>query len=552
MKKLFVHLEGPAETLTVRLPLAPAIRTLDDVLKAFCAAHTRKSQSQRRGTKGTLSPPLLAPDDLDVFIEREHESERRVPFAADKRAQRWFAQQQRTLDDAGDGCDFELVVLRKQQSTASRTRTGSGLAALVTLGLQHLEQRKLRAAKTLFETLVLPIDPENPPALLALGDIHAANHRYDVAVTHWYRKCWDALVPVPCDGDRRQRPFRDSAHAQLAVDCGLKIAHCEIQCGSYREALRTIDRLQWLLETDSPLASAEKSAAIARTNVLKAQAWYALRTVSPELQDAAVALLAQLLPDLQSPHLDLDALLLYATIAFDCGKKSEALNMVLRVLVGRSTDKVVRQRLATFVGDKRGMELLILSVPPEGGLSSAAAHAFIGTILKDCGALEASVACFEYAQLGHPTSPTYALNHAHVLEVCNENERALDVLASFFRQNPTLATGDGQLTSQDVLAVLDTHGWGLVSAAVHPTAEDWRVEWCAGDSGRANVFLNGEVVGRSGATSDEATPQPLDPDELDLLACFFTVVKVRLLAWLVAAARSLDQYSASSPDSSCF
>ncbi|TYZ62063.1 hypothetical protein PybrP1_010063 [[Pythium] brassicae (nom. inval.)] len=511
--KLFVHLEDPAAAaaaLSMRLTLTPALVTLDDVLRAFCALHTRKSHSA--GGTGTPSP--LAPDDLEVFTEREHESGQRVSFEADKRAQRWFARRQRTADDEADTveqCDFELVV--------------------------QLEQRKLRAAKTLFETLVLPIDPENPHALLAMGDIHAANQRYDVAVAQWYSKCWAAHSAGARDGD--QSPFRDAAHAQLVVDCGLKIAHCEVQRGCYREALGAIEQTQQLLQRESSGAgalasspSAERTAAAARADFLQAQASYALRAVSPELQDAAVGLLMQLLPDLQSPSLNLDALLLYSTIAFDCGKRSDALHMVLRVLVGRPDDKAVRQHLAAFVGGSGGMELLVQAVPPDGGPSSAAAYAFIGTILKDCGALEASVACFEYAQRGNPASPAYALNHAHVLEVCNESERALAVLESFFRRNPTLATGGGQLTSREVLAVLETDGGGdPKSAAAQPSsAEEWRIKWCSSGSGYANVFLNGAMGGHPRTTSKAATLSPLEQDELDLLACFFTVVKLHRTA----------------------
>lgn len=578
--KIFVHLldeeNGSASpaALSARITLTPALVTLDDVLRAFCALHTRKRHQTPPLESPTSSAPAaaapaLTPSDVVVFTERELEGNARVAFSDDKRAQRWFARRQKcpgaATADGDDECDFELVLVRARSPLATVTEsnssvaattsaatpkhlqlstTASNLAAVVALGVQHLQQRKLRAAKTLFETLVLPLDPTNVQALIAMGDIHAANQRFDVAVTHWYKKCWDTVLPdhKSCRDTsvNSEALFRDAAHAQLVIDCGLKIAHCEVQRGCYREALQIIETLQRMLQqresrSGSALISTplvEKKALDVRMDLLKAQALYALRSASPELQDAAVALLTKLLPDLQSPNLNLDALLLYSTIAFDCGKKSDALNMVLRVLVGRPDDKEVRQQLARIVGDNGGMQLLGQAVPPEGGPSSAAAYAFIGTILKDFGVLEASVECFERAEHGNPVSPAYALNHAHVLEVCSEYERAFSVLVSFFRRNPALSTGGGQLVSREILRALEIDGWVSKGTGQQQSKEEtWRIEWLSSDSGgRAVVYLNDkETVPAcsSSSISKNGTPSLLQQDELDLLACFFAVVKVR-------------------------
>lgn len=53
---------------------------------------------------------------------------------------------------------------------------------------------------------------------------------------------------------------------------------------------------------------------------MKAQALYG--TKKPDEQEKAISLIMHLLPDLQAPMLNLDALLLYAKIAHDRGRRA--------------------------------------------------------------------------------------------------------------------------------------------------------------------------------------------------------------------------------------
>ncbi|RLN61331.1 hypothetical protein BBP00_00005462 [Phytophthora kernoviae] len=218
------------------------------------------------------------------------------------------------------------------------------------------------------------------------------------------------------------------------------------------QAVEVLDELQTFLRVNSgaspgntgskskpfSLDAKERLSMEAQMDVLKAQALY--DTKIPDNQEKAILLIMHLLPDLQAPVLNLDALLLYARIADDRGEKSEALSMALRVLVGKSNDRSVKKTLVLLLKDPGSMERLQRAVPPTSP-SAGAAYAYIATILKDFGAIEKSIMCFHQAQLSAPHSASYALNHAHALEVSTRYGEAYDVLASFFRQNRVLSVG---------------------------------------------------------------------------------------------------------------
>lgn len=585
--KLYVHVEdrgdGALKTWTTRVTLSPALSTLDAVLNASCAAYTRKFGS----TTSPADVDVFTERNQDTSTRQPlaHDTRARKQLARNLRqaaaATLSDCESEREDGDAAASCDFELVLVRRQSTVVARQETpapaststhavthasanGATLrdasvasklqqpqderkrksstaesthphaiqadSTLLELGAQLMRERKYRAAAQLFETLVLPGDPLNIHALLAMGDIHAANDRLDIAVDRWYRKCW-------YHHHTSSSSTSDKQHATLLFESGLKIARCEVQRSRFQEALAMIEQLQELLRhatksssggVFAALSSTEKQAAETRMDLLKAEALYALHRSAPARQDAAIALLTHLLPDLQDPSVNLDALLLYAQVASDRRKRSEALSMVLRVFVGRPDDKAVRQQLSALLSDRSGMEMLRLAVPPDGP-GAAAAYAFIGTILKDHGALESSITCFERTLVGNAACPAYALNHAHVLEVCNEYERAYNVLYAFFRRHPTLAVG-GSLTAETIANALDAHGWRSLSDsdAVERIDEHWRVEWVAGDPGRAVVYLDGAIVPACPTTSKSKGSHTAlsGNDELDLLACFFTVVKV--------------------------
>lgn len=387
------------------------------------------------------------------------------------------------------------------------------------LAQAQMQQHKYRAARELYESLVLPGDPLNQDALLAMGDIHAANGRYEIAVKSWYSRCWQ----------QRHNPIESSSSAQKLLASALKIAQCQLQCAQHQSLLETIAQLQTFLrqhEKEIPDLAAVET----QMNILKAKALYATKEFAA--QEASISLLVQLLPDLQAPNVNLDALLQYSRIAHDRDKKEEALHMVLRVLTGRSTDKSVKEQLVDMLTeDEQGMERLRRALPFTN-TSCAPAYAFLATILKDFGALEASVACFQHAVDAQPMSTSYALNLAHVLEISGEDKRAFDVLLTFFRRNPQLSV-DEMVYAGEIAAVLDGDANGWESPRDKEDREkidpEWRVEWTVNgkESQYARVYRHDVLFGSQTSRSAQSSRTALTDQELDLLACFFTAIKVR-------------------------
>lgn len=532
------------------------------------------------------------------------------------------------LDD--DGCETDDVNADEDEDDEEEDDSRDPkLRSVLELAGAQMKQQKFRAARELHETIVLPAEPLNPEALLALGDILLANGRHEEAAKRYFLKCWrahglarpslheDGVGVRPSSSSSSAagsmgakptaatleslasslkakakapplRPAASKAYARLAFTCALRLAGCYVETKKYMRAVEILDELQVFLRNNSapavptaakkrrkkakPKAGAaqrpffpdvkEREWMETQMDVLRARALY--ETKSPEHQERAIALVMHMLPDLQAPLVNLDALLLYARIAHDRGKKSEALSMALRVLVGKSNDNAVKKTLVSLLKAPGAMERLQSAVPARSP-SSGAAYAFIATILKDYGALEASVQCFQQARLSDPSSASYALNHAHSLEVGHQHERTYNVLVEFLRANTWASVGVGIgaacLTAGTFLKALDEQdAWAATSLHPHDdsVAHDHgdkaievtasgdqsvstaarrlpRVEWVNEHGGYARVIFRGtkrsqgkEVVSvPTAANIADNKRLPLLDNELDLLACFFTIVKVR-------------------------
>lgn len=498
------------------------------------------------------------------------------------------------------------------------------LRSVLELAAAQMKQQKFRAARELHETVVLAAEPLNPEALLALGDILLANGRYEDAAKRYFLKCWRAhglartsydemglgvtaagsgmgakptaakldskLLETLCTSIKAKakapalRPAASKAYARLAFTCALRLAGCYIETKKYMKAVEILDELQVFLRSNSEPAAPpttttkrkkkpklkvffpdtkERDWMESQMDVLRARALY--ETKSPEHQERAIALVMHMLPDLQAPLVNLDALLLYARIAHDRGKKSEALSMALRVLVGKSNDTAVKKTLVYLLKAPGAMERLQSAVPASSQ-SSGAAYAFIATILKDFGALEPCVRCFQQARLSDPSSASYVLNLSHALEVGHQYERAYDVLVEFLQANTWASVGVGIgaacLTAGTILKVLDElDAWNMPEKypiqdveivvdegddqpATVVQARVPRVEWVDEHGGFARVILQGtrkkdkgkEVVTvPTAANIVDNKRLPLLDNELDLLACYFTIVKLLFLKGRVAA-----------------
>ncbi|KAG7394151.1 hypothetical protein PHYBOEH_005584 [Phytophthora boehmeriae] len=434
--RLYVHLEAAdeAESWTKRLKLPPvddpdASPSIRSVLLRFISAHTAKFRPNR---------PLNL-SDLDVYVEFQQN-------AASRRLLPSLDASMALIKDSRDGvmvqeeetCSFELVVIPRTpqrkvlgpppplpvQKTSSKCpiqaenrRDGRdpNLQAVLELAAANMKNKKFRLARELYRTVVLPADPENPEALLALGDILMANGQFEAAANEYFLKCWIVHGPTAAAATAEREvgviePITASKEdAKLASSSALRLAECYIEMQNHQQALGILDELHAFLHGNDalgrgkakneinsfPLGTEERLLTEAQMDVLKARALY--NTNIPDNQEKAISLITHLLPNLQAPVLNLDALLVYARIADDRGKKSEALVMVLQVLVGKSKDRAVKETLVSMLKDVGSMERLQQTIPPTSP-SAGAAYAYIATILKDFGAIDNSIVCFQQAQ----------------------------------------------------------------------------------------------------------------------------------------------------------
>ncbi|GMF19376.1 unnamed protein product [Phytophthora lilii] len=588
--RLYVHFEPADEALawTKRLKLPPvedasACPSVRSVLSCFFAAYRSKFRPQR--------PPEL--DDIDVFVEfHQNAASRRLLPSLDVSVASLggaAGSSSQNLLRGEETCDFELVATPRQPQRkvlgpppppALKAKKKCPIHAgndeedgrdpklrnVLETAAMHMQQRKFRAARDVYRDEVLVQDPENPEALLALGDILVATGRREEAVDKFYRKCWSVHGGARCECKQ---------HARLAFTSALRIAECYVEMEKFKQAVQILDDVQMFLRTHSGNGSAvggleskaffpdatERLWMEEQMDVLKAHALY--ETKDPDDQEKAISLVMHLLPDLQAPVLNLDALLLYARIAHDRGKNSEALSMALRVLVGKANDQAVKKTLVLLLKGPGSMDRLQSAVPPNSP-SAGAAYAFIATILKDYGAVQKSIVCFQQAQISDPQSASYALNHAHALEACCRYIEAYDVLISFFRNNQTLGVGSGvdgasQLLAGTFVKILDAADvWSDFDdtmfapiGSTGSTEDRWSVKWIRGhyeyaivtppDSASDAVAENVEVVPFTVRTlqANRKDASALSEAELDLLACFFTIVKILFVNGKLVALPSL-------------
>ncbi|KAG7383172.1 hypothetical protein PHYPSEUDO_003959 [Phytophthora pseudosyringae] len=575
--RLYVHFEPSDAALawTKRFNLPPVDDTsvcpsVRSVLHCFLAAYNAKFRSK--------TP--LAPPNVDVYVEfQQNTASRRLLASLDVSVAAADSSGRPTDKMSVETWDFELVVVPRESQrkvlapeppsklkpnktratnaeTSEEASRDSKLRGVLEVAASCMKQKKFRAAREIYSEVVLKTDELNAEALVALGDILIANGRHEEAADKFFLRCWKA---------HGEGNWGRKKQAMLAFTSALRLAECYIQLGKLNEAVGVVDELQALLRVNGGSGGAERgevrhkvffSGAEERSqlevqmDILKAQALY--ETKGFNNQEKAISLMMQLMPDLTAPTLNLDALLLYARIARDRGKNAEALSMALRVLVNKPNDRAAKKILVSLLKDPGSIELLKSAVPPCGP-SAGAAYAFIATILKDFGAMENAIACFQQAQISDSQSASYALNHAHVLEACCRYAEAYDVLVSFFCENQTLSVGNGaggaaKLTAGSFLEILYRAGaWKnciedtsapLEKSQCNRELSRWRVEWISGHEGYAKVI---PPPSASVSTVESAKVSPLSDRtvqankkasatlselELDLLACFFTVVKI--------------------------
>ena len=140
--------------------------------------------------------------------------------------------------------------------------------------------------------------------------------------------------------------------------------------------------------------------------------------------------------------------------------------------------------------------------------------------------MDQSEELFKDAADGIPTSATYSLNYIHVLEIQVKYQAAFKSICKFLRENRKLSlphsNGNGSSNCGDILNILE----GISDVFGELTSRE-------NFNGESKPF---DSVYKS---SDKKMPHQLSNDELDLLALFFTVVKVLYVTGNLKAASEI-------------
>ncbi|CEG39301.1 Tetratricopeptide-like helical [Plasmopara halstedii] len=555
--RLYVHYESSDEsqTWTKRLNVDKTKHyTVRSVLCSFVRAYNLKF----------CSKTPLELENVDVYVEFDHNATCRrrldtfdilMNFIDDLETH----QANRLLLPSDETWSFELVVVPKNyqkividaespvslesQKTCSIQQSKSASSDLklsddLKRAARYMIQQKYRAAREIY-TEVLMKEAQNPEALVALGEILMLNGRHEKAIRQYFIKCWK----------EHGLEYMDKGRARVVFTSALRLVECYIAMKKFDEAVMISNEMETFLR-DNGLKKLEFGKQL---KVLKAQALYHSKIF--ENQEQAIFLLEHLLPDLTASTLNLDALLVYAQIAHDRGKKSEALSMVLRVLVKKPNDRAVKMTLVSFLVQTDSIDCLKEAVPL-GSPSAGAAYAFIATVLKDYSAVDQAITCFQLAQTNSPENASYALNHAHVLEISCRYAEAYDVLILFFRKNRTVSVGNGEIGVEELFAgsfvdILDrANAWDGTHNAVDTSnsldrdkALHWSVDCVSEDAENAKVTtvsLDSKFKAENFKIAFSKKPSSmLLAADLDLLACFFTVVKILFLTGRLAILPSL-------------
>ncbi|KAL0051898.1 hypothetical protein WJX82_004074 [Trebouxia sp. C0006] len=236
-------------------------------------------------------------------------------------------------------------------------------------------------------------------------------------------------------------------------------AQCLSECKQYNEALTAYN-------TALDLAK-ERGDNIAVQDDMQVDIVRVLYLMGGSHKDTAAGLIMNVL---RSNDHHQSGLIVYAKMASERGMVRDAVQVLIRVLIRAPDDQEIRLTLAKCLQRPEGMAALRAEL--DGGGETDAAMAFLATAIKDHGAVPASNMLFRRALELKPSSPSYALNLMHGMELDQDYGKALQLALDFCRATK-IETGGGlevanvveqlqhlpPLTGQDPLAWLRSESW---------------------------------------------------------------------------------------------
>mmetsp|Transcript_18834 Transcript_18834/g.31491 ORF Transcript_18834/g.31491 Transcript_18834/m.31491 type:complete len:731 (+) Transcript_18834:36-2228(+) len=232
---------------------------------------------------------------------------------------------------------------------------------------------------------------------------------------------------------------------------------------------------------------------------------------------------------------DAEAQQAYGEACIELEQIDNALKIYLRLITTKSEDRTIRRLLARSLKASGALALLAEQLPAQP--SSAAALAFLATIVKDHSGVEQGIELYKQTCAVAPENTSYALNYCHTIELSLDYARAIEVVRMHCLANPDRSVGG--VSCRDVAATLPTRDELLAANSSSPTTGT-KVQ-ASGVSLR--MTANPNVPAEAGRdTKDQAEIKPAgtySSEDLDLLALFYTSVKILFVMGALEAASAL-------------
>ncbi|EFA78366.1 hypothetical protein PPL_09017 [Heterostelium album PN500] len=154
----------------------------------------------------------------------------------------------------------------------------------------------------------------------------------------------------------------------------------------------------------------------------------------------------------------LEGLMGFAHVLIDRQQLGDALTVLMQLL-SRLANSADRSPVADFTKDaiadivkKKGTEFLLSQL--KDTVNSAPVYAFMSSVVKEYGAVEAAVDLMRLAYNADPSNANYALNLVHNLEVCNKYPEAVVVIYQYLTANKPRGLSNYKLTNGNILTIL--------------------------------------------------------------------------------------------------
>lgn len=211
------------------------------------------------------------------------------------------------------------------------------------------------------------------------------------------------------------------------------------------------------------------------------------------------------------------ALLAAAKGLFDSGKRTEAMRVCMNALIASPNDIAARQAVTDAICAPGGVELVRRELTQSPSLG--AAYEFLGGVVLENGGVEAASTLFRISLDSGVGRVSAILPLAHALELAQKHEEMIRDIASFMRQNKSMAVG--AVTARSVTYHLKP----LMDVLSHGLAVKWPVQ---------------AALGSIPPVTATAAAAPHDQNQIKFLALNLLLYKVLFLRGRMTTMVGLD------------